>query len=322
MLVVLAVVAGGAYALFRNANQDARADTPPTIAVLAFQPADNSDEARLFANGLARSVASSLSRYDVTVIAASSSLQLTPAQKPQARSLLGADFVVDGRILSDHGKVTVSTQISDAHKNILIFSFDVQGDTSLSTALADQIATHLALSLDPSKFLDDTTRKFTATDYVLIARENASIERGQGDFQGARAASRALAERYPDDGELQASAGFAIVVSVGNLPESQRSQFMQTARADIARAVRLAPHSGLTYFARSSLLNGPMALSIQERLLRQSMQASPNFAPTYNGLGGLMLEVGRVDEGVALLQRSTQLDPLSDLVNGDAGASS
>ena len=31
-----------------------------------------------------------------------------------------------------------------------------------------------------------------------------------------------------------------------------------------------------------------------------------------------MLAVGRVDEGVALLQRSTQLDPLSDLVNGDA----
>ena len=184
VLVVLAVVAGGAYALFRNANQDARADTPPTIAVLAFQPAGTSEEARLFADGLARSVASSLSRYDVTVIAASSSLELTPSQKPKARSLLGADFIVDGRVLSENGKLTVSTQISDTRKNILVYAFDVQGESSLGTLLADRIATRLALSLDPTKFLDDGARKFTASDYVLIARENAAIERGSAGAQG------------------------------------------------------------------------------------------------------------------------------------------
>ena len=82
---MIAALAAGGYVWFRPANRDVRAATPPTIAVLAFQPADGSDNARLVANGLASSVASSLSRYDVTVIAASSSLQLTPAQKPRAR---------------------------------------------------------------------------------------------------------------------------------------------------------------------------------------------------------------------------------------------
>lgn len=319
-LFVLAVVivAAAGYAWLRYAGTAARAQTPPTIAVLAFQPADSSDNAQLLASGLARSVASSLSRYDVTVVAASSSLQLTPAQRSQAGPLLGANFIVDGRIVSDHGKLTVSTQVSDTRKNILVYSFDVQGDASLSTQVADRIATRLALSLDPSKFLDDGARKFTATDYVLIARENAAIESGTGDVQGALTTSNALAERYPDDGELQASAGIAIDQLIGALPESQRSQFMRTARADIDRGERLAPRSGLIYFGRASLLSGPMSLTEGERLMRQSMEASPNFAPTAIGLGESMLQVGRVDEGVALVQRSTQLDPLSDLVNGKA----
>ncbi len=317
VLVVLAVVAGGAYALLRNANQDARAATPPTIAVLAFQPADGSDNARLLADGLARSVASSLSRYDVTVIAASSSLQLTPAQRPQARSLLGARFIVDGRIVSDHGKLTVSTQVSDARQNILVFSFDVQGNSALSAVVADRIASKLALSIDPSKFLDDPTQKFTASDYTLIARGNEAIE--HNDYATNMRVNRQLAERFPDDGELRAGAGFATVFAAArSLPPSQKTQFLEIARADIARAEHLAPRSGLVYLAKSQLVNGPMAFAAQERLQRQSMQLSPAFAPTYNALGETMLAVGRVDEGVALLQRSIQLDPLSELVNAGA----
>lgn len=314
--VVLIAVAG--YGLLQGGNRSAQAATPPTIAVLSFQPADSSVAARMLADGLARSVASSLSRYDVTVVAASSSLQLTPAQRPQAGSLLGVNFIVDGRIVSDHGKLTVSTEISDTRKNILVYAFDVQGDDALSTHVADQIATRLALSLDPSKFLDDGARKFTATDYVLIARENAAIDQGSAGVETTLAASRALAQRYPEDGELQASAGIAITELAGALPESQRSQSLLVARADISRGERLAPHSGLIYYGKANLVNGPLSRPTQERLLRQSMQASPNFAPTAIGLGETMLEVGRVDEGVALVQRSTELDPLSDLVNGKA----
>ena len=97
-------------------------DTPPTIAVLAFQPSDNSEDARLLADGLARSVASSLSRYDVTVIAASSSLQLTPAQKTPGALAARRGLHRRRADLTDHGKLTVSTQVSDTRKNILIFS--------------------------------------------------------------------------------------------------------------------------------------------------------------------------------------------------------
>jgi DNA-binding winged helix-turn-helix (wHTH) protein/TolB-like protein len=317
MVAVVAVASAvGGYVWFDREGAKARAVRSPTIAVLAFQPADSGGDAKLLAEGLARSLASALSRYDVTVIATSSSLLLSPAQKPHAGSLLGADFVIDGRVLADHGKLTVSTQISDARKNVIVYSFDVQGDSALSGVLADRIATHLALTLDPSKFVGDASRRFTAADYVLIARENDAIDRG--DMMGAMDASRQLAERYPDDGELLADAGAPVFFAVSSLPESQRVQLLHKARADIARAAQLAPRSGLVYFARSIAVQGPMGRPLQERLLRQSMRLSPTFAPTYNALGEYMLAVGRVDEGVALLQRSIQFNPLSDLVNGDA----
>ena len=316
VLVAIVVLIVGGDLLLQKANQGARADTPPTIAVLQFQPADKSEDARRMADGLARSIASSLSRYDVTVIAASSSLQLRPAQGPQARKLLGADFIVDGRIVSDQGKLTVSTQISDTRKNILVFSFDVQGDSSLSTALADQIATHLAFSLDPAKFLDDPTQKFTASDYVLIARQTEAID--HGDDSTNMHVSNELADRYPNDGQLQAAAGFATIYAARGMPPSQKAEYIATARADIERGARLAPRSGEVHMTMGWLVNGPMALVQQERRAREAIHLSPAFAPAYNGAGDTMQNVGRVDEGVALLQRSIQLDPLSELVNAGA----
>jgi DNA-binding winged helix-turn-helix (wHTH) protein/TolB-like protein len=317
VIVIVALVAGG-FLWFRQPNGDAHAATPPTIAVLSFQPADKSEDSRLLADGLARSVASSLSRYDVTVIAASSSLQLTPDQRPQARSLLGADFIVDGRIVSDHGKLTVSTQISDTRKDILVYSFEVQGDSSLSTVVANRIATRLAFSIDPKKFIDDSTQKFTAEDYALIARQNEAID--HNDQPTNMRISRQLAERFPDDGQLQAGAGFATIFAARDMPQSQKAEYIRNARTDIERGARLAPRSGMVYMAEGSLVNGPMGLVEEERLSRQAIKLSPAFAPAYNGAGENMLAVGRVDEGVALLQRSIQLDPLSELVN--AGAAS
>jgi tetratricopeptide (TPR) repeat protein len=63
-----------------------------------------------------------------------------------------------------------------------------------------------------------------------------------------------------------------------------------------------------------------MNLVNQERLLRDAMRFNPTFAPTYNTLGREMLNVGRTDEGVALLRRSVQIDPLSAMMNGAAAA--
>lgn len=318
LALTIAIAAGGGAWLKQLIEGRGGAGKPPTIAVLAFQPAAGDENAKLFANGLATSLASTLSHYDVTVISPASSLQLTAAQKPQARALLGADFVVDGRIITDGGKLTVSTQVSDTRKNVIVYSFDIANDTGLSKDLAGRIATRLALNLDPSKFIGNPAHNFTASDYALIARANEGIE--DGDMLAVADASRRLAERYPDDGEFQASAGIPIIYAMPDMPESQRLQAAKTARTYIDRGTQLAPRSGLVNFARSQLAQGPLNLVKQERLLRDAIRFNPTHAPTFNGLGENMLTVGRTDEGVALLHRSVQLDPLSGLVNGAAAS--
>jgi DNA-binding winged helix-turn-helix (wHTH) protein/TolB-like protein len=318
LLLAVVLAAGGGAWLKQAIGGRGGAPKPPTIAVLAFQPAAGDESARLYANGLARSLASTLSQYDVTVISPSSSLQLTAAQKSRARALLGADFVIDGRIIADGPKLTVSTQVSDTRKNVIVYSFDVANDSVLSKDLAARIATHLALTLDPSRFLGNPAHDFTAADYALIARANEGID--GGDMLAVADASRRLAERYPDDGEFQATAGVPMIYAMPDMPESQRAQAARTARAYIDRGTQLAPRSGIVNFARSQLTQGPMNLVRQERLLRDAMVFNPAYAPTFNAIGEAMLDVGRTDEGVALLHRSVQLDPLSNLVNDAAAA--
>ena len=316
IVAAIAVLIIGGELLLQKAGQGARADTPPTIAVLTFQPADKSEDARLMADGLARSIASSLSRYDVTVISASSSLQLRPAQRPQARSLLGADYVVDGRVVADRGSLTVSTQIADSRKNILVYSFDVQGDSALSTQVADRIAQRLALSLDPEKFLDDSTQKFTASDYALIARQNEAID--HTDHPTNMRVSQELAERFPQDGQLQAAAGFATIFAARGMPQSQKAEYVATARADIERAARLAPRSGMVSMTLGALVNGPMALVEQERLGRQAIRLSPAFAPAYNGSARACCRSVGWTRGSPCRSGRSELDPLLELVNGGA----
>jgi DNA-binding winged helix-turn-helix (wHTH) protein/TolB-like protein len=284
----------------------------PRIGVLAFQPADDGESARLIANGLTADIASALSKYDVTVVAPSSSLQIPPDLKAKAGALLGADFVIDGRVSGTKGKMTVHSQISDTRKNILIYAFDTPQEADLGGDVAKQIASHLTLALNPTKLSTTLGRKTTPEDYALMARANEAIEKL--DAITWTDLTHQLAARHPDDGELQANAGFSTLYALPNLPESERAGALRSARALIQRGEDLNPNSGSVLTAKELLIDHePMQMPEQERLLRRAIEYSPSLPQAYDGLGDLMGNVGRVDESIKFFQRSMQLNPLSSL---------
>ena len=309
--LVLALAIGGYVFLGRSKPRTA-ASGLPSIAVLAFLPADAGDPSKALADRLTTSVADSLSHYNLTVVRATPPLSPSLDSKTRASVSLGADFLVDGHVVEKDGKLSVTTELIDAHSNVVVYSFDTPQPTEGKADIADEIASHVALSMDPSKFTNDLGGKLTAADYTFIARGNDAIDRG--DATDSLDQARQLAGRHPDDADLQSAVAFAALFAVQTLPSDQKPPLLQLAHQSVQRASQISPNSPMLYLAKSLMVIGPMSLVRQEQLLRTAMRLNPSLHVTYNTLGELMLHVGRTDEGLGLIRRSIQLDPMSEVV--------
>jgi DNA-binding winged helix-turn-helix (wHTH) protein len=282
-----------------------RAVKTPSIAVVGFEAPGGGADAKALAATLTSQVTDALSRYEVTVIGSPAGQGDGPSSAP------GADFVVRGRVVERDHRLSVTTDLSDPHDNVLVYSFDTaqpggKGD------LAGEIANHVALSLDPTKLSNDLSGKLTSLDYTLVARANDGIDRW--DMPYVLDQAQKLALRHPQDGDLHAAVAISAVYAAQSGPPSQQPQLLQLARRIMGEAQQLSPHSGMLVFAKSMLVNGPMAYAQQEQLMRKSISLSPSFHVTYNGLGEMLLMVGRESEGASLIQRSVELDPMSGVV--------
>jgi DNA-binding winged helix-turn-helix (wHTH) protein len=275
----------------------------PAIAVLGFQAADGSAEEKTLAASLQGRVADALSRYNVTVI----SVPLSS----------GADFTVEGRIAQRRGRLWVTTDLNDPRSRILVYSLDTVLPDDPNGDVASAIANHLALSLDPSRLSNGLRGKMTPADYTLTARINDAIERH--DAPETLDQTRKLADRHPENGDLLAAMAIGAINEAlqgqheddkDRAPSSQKPELVRLARESIVRAERLTHDSGWLSGVKGMLVNGPMGYAEKERLWRRALNLNPNFALNFSGLGGLMLTVGRTDEGAALLKRSMQVDPM------------
>jgi DNA-binding winged helix-turn-helix (wHTH) protein/tetratricopeptide (TPR) repeat protein len=274
----------------------------PTIAILGFQPAGAGAREKDLAAALPQRVADALSRYNITVIAGSGA---------------GADFTVEGRVADRDGRLHVTADLSDPHSHVLVYSFDTPVPDDPRGDVASEVAGHVALSLDPSKLSSTLGGKLTAADYVLIARITEAIDRP--DWLACLDQLRKLAVRHPEDGELQASLAVpAIYAAEQEAPPDQRPRLVQIAHESVGRAERLNPNSAILYYAKALLVNGPLSYPEQERRARKSLNLNPDYHVAYNQLGELMLMVGRTEEGVGLVKRSVQLDPMSIIVVSSA----
>lgn len=306
-LAAVAALTLGGVAAWRFGVRPAQAPAAfPTVEVTSFQSADDQPASRAYAATLTGEVSDAASRYNLVVF--------KPAQ---AEASTGADFLVGGRIVRKGAERTITSDLVDAHNGVVVYSFDTPAPANSKVDAAAEIAGRIAHALDPSKLTNDLAGKLSPADYTLVARANEAIDRW--DIVDALAQNRALAQRHPDDGDLQASTAISAIFAAQTAPRADRGALIALARRSVAQAERLNPSSALLCNARQLLLGGPLSYAAQERELRRAVQLDPNLHVTFNALGELMLLVGRTHEGIGLITRSIQLDPMSEVVVATGG---
>ncbi|HWD67762.1 MAG TPA: winged helix-turn-helix domain-containing protein, partial [Caulobacteraceae bacterium] len=306
---VAAVIGLAAWWFGVRPNESSRPISYPTIAVTPFQAADGSQTAKTYAASLTGEVSDAVSRYNLVVIKPAFG---QPGAQANATSASGADFLVTGRVLRRGDATTITSDLVDAHRGVVVYSFDVPLPSNPKVDVAAEIAARIARSLDPTKLTTDMTGKLTPSEYTLVARANDAIDRW--DLPDVMDQMKALAVRHPDDGDLRATIAICAIYQAQAAPPADRPALIQFGRESMAKAAILRPDSPLLHIARQMLLLGPLSWAAQERELRRAIQVDPNLHVTFNSLGGILMSVGRTHEGVALVTRSIELDPMSEVV--------
>lgn len=305
LAVILAVVlaAAGWWVVRRPASP--AAPHRPSIGMGGFTAARGDPAEAALAAAMNAEVPEALSRYDVTVIGP------RPGAGPDPAAA-APDFIVRGRVAASAEGFTVTTDLADRRSNILVYSFDTLQPRGAAADVSAAIASHVALSLDPSKLTSGLDGKLTPADYTIVARFNDAADRW--DPPAILDQTQKLAERYPRNSDLQGSVAMGAVYAAQAAPRSEKARYLDLARRSIRRSEQLSPNSAVTALAKGLLTNGPMSYAAQERLARRALQLDPGQHVAYNGLGEVMLLVGRTREGIALVKRSVQLDPMSHVV--------
>ncbi len=328
---VLAAIAIAAVALRsrvhgpREEDSGNPASTPgPSIAVLPFADLSPGKDQEYFADGLAEEILNALTRVDgLKVIGRTSSFSFK-GKKDDLRAIgrkLGASTVLEGSVRRDGARIRVTARLlkaedgqrvwSEAYERELGGVFAVQDE--IAKAVVESLKANLAPASGPALRARRTGSPEAHNQYLLglhFAR--------QGSRDGFRRAEEAFRKAIAlDPGYALAHVGLASAL-VGrynagdseSAAETERMQKQSLAAAE--RAVQLAPDLAQAYQARGMTRRRFLwDWAAAQQDLDRALALDRNNSEALWNHGFQLAMLGRLPEGIASLERATQVEPLS-----------
>lgn len=322
-LLVIALAAGivARISLREHKSQPANAlsgSSARTVAVLPFESMSPDTSDAYLARGLPEMVLNRLSRVNgLAVIARNSSFALVTAEidSREIGRRLNSDFLVNGSVQRKADRLRVAVQLVDAAAGTQVWSasFDraLSDIFSLEDEIADQVAGALSARLGGLGAPADTRQRSANLEaYLAYLRGRALL--GRFSVAESEAAVPYFEKAIALDPNF--APAYASLYEARLQLASQRHEDLapvrQRYRPLIDQALAIDPNSGAAYFARA--MWGGASLEARNADFLRGMALDPS-----NGRGltayaeFLDSDMGRPQEGVSILQRALQIDPMS-----------
>ncbi len=317
-----------AFALGAAATSSPSTDTaPPTtrpasVAVLPFLNLSADPENEFFTDGITEDIIAHLSKIRSLKVISRVSVM---AFKTRERSLqdiaraLGAATILDGSVRRAGQRVRIVAQLvdpaDDRHLWVETYDRELTDIFAIQTDVALQIAAALRAELsadERTRIHKPPTHNLQAYQLYLQGRHHSNRYSGEGWSQAIRYFEQAIAA---DPGLAMAYVGLARVYAEsptdGTLPLKPEIAF---ARAKEAVAKALAIDGGL---GEAHGIVGLLRFVCDfdwagaEREFEIALSLSPGSADIYDHYGWMCSSVGRFDDGLRLLERARELDPIA-----------
>jgi TolB-like protein/DNA-binding winged helix-turn-helix (wHTH) protein/Tfp pilus assembly protein PilF len=301
------------------------------IAVLPFKNLTGDSAQDYFSDGLTEEMIAQLRRLNpdrLGVIASSSVVrfQRQGAGLDKIQKELGVEYVVEGTVRRDAGRVRVTTQLVQSKDQSTVWSREY--DRSLGNLLvlqgeiAQQLSGELLSTFEPRKHLATpatlSPESFQAYDLYLKGRYfwNKRTPQGFGRalecFQQSIAKDPAYARSYAGLADTYALMGSYYIVPVDSIKLKAREAARRATQLDDNLA---EGHTSLAVIAQ----NVDWDWQTAEKEYRRAIELDPNYATAHHWYAEELSLVGRFDEALTEIERARQLDPMSLIIAADRG---
>jgi TolB-like protein/class 3 adenylate cyclase len=306
---LLIVIAGGTWWLV-NANRPAEVATkapavtatnapPPvdsrhlSIVVLPFANLSNDPAQDYFADGITENLTTDLSHLSGAFVIARNTAFTFKGKNVDAREIgkeLGVRYVLEGSVQRDSGRMRVNVQLIDAGTGNHLWADRFDKPAADLFAMQDEIVARLANQLGT---------ELTA----------AEARRGQ---QAGNPDSRDL--------YFQGMEWFNRGVNLENMDQA-RGFFERALALDPRNVDALLGEGRVDYEVGAAFLSDDRAarLASAEATIVKVLSLRPNDALAHEIMGGILIQTGRADRGLAELERALALDRNLAAAHGDIG---
>jgi TolB-like protein len=333
-LLAVSVLAIGAYGAWRAhfaASMTAvRVEAPPasalpahTVAVLPFENLSAEPSDGFLATGIAESVLHHLAAVkSLSVIARTSSFTFQ-GRDVDARDIgrkLNARYLVEGSVQRAGDRLRVTAQLLDASSGRDLWSLRLErhmGDIfEVQDEISGKVADALAVSIEgsPSNASARNTPKLDAYLAYIEGRSLLSTFKSADAKAGIERLRRAT-EIDPTFAAAYAEEAYGLRLLWGLLhPDGDvDTETEKQAASLVDKALSIDPELGEAWveraFGREQTIEGFDATIDAD--FRKGLTFAPNYAQGYELYGEWLHNTGHTDDGLAMVERARQLDPLA-----------
>lgn len=330
LAVVLAVCLTAYFGWHRA---QARHDAPGGRLMLAVMPFENltGDPSQdYFSDGLTEEMISQLGNLDpqhLGVTARTSVMYYKGRPEPleQIARELGVQYVLEGSVRRDSGKVRITAQLIQMKDQSHLWAreydrelsslLDVQSE--ISRQVADEIQLALGNSGASGPVQPTPPKVYEAYDLYLRGRYFWN-KRSAQDLQQALEYFQQAIDKDPSYARAYAGLADSYALLSGYRSGVVPQVIMPKARAAAVRAIELdersaEAHTALAVVAQNYDWDWPTA----EKEYRRAIQLDPNYATAHHWYGEYLGMQGRFEEAFRELEHARQLDPLSLIIASD-----
>jgi TolB-like protein len=309
------VGAAGTAALYLGAKPHPKAD--PLVAVLPFDNLSPDPQLGYFADGLAEDILNALIRGGgVRVTSRTSSFTFRGAAKAKAAVALKADYLLDGSVLREGGRLRVNAQLTDVAARQTLWSETYDRDIAQGLQIEDEVAGRVAQALKVRFEAQPAARRIdpAAFDLYLRGREATglhnpdSLRTGNELLRSAVALAPDFAPAWFELARNSWRSGF-----LAPLPEQARDY--QLGRQAAERALALDPRNGAALGVINQMIPVFGHWREVDAGLVKGLKLSPNDPNLLVWRSNFLQQTGRIRTAVDFARRAQALDPFDSFPN-------
>lgn len=326
--IAASLVAGNVYGLKDWLFGSAKSHSFRSLAVLPLENLSGDPKQDYFADGMTEELITQVSKFgNLKVISRTSVMQYKGSKKslPRIAAELHVDAVVEGAVQLMDNRVRITAQLVDGATDEHIWADRYDRELSnvllLQSEVAGDIAKQIDLELTPQQQfrLKKSAHPVNPEAYqsYLLGRYYWNMRTGEGLAKAGQYFADAIQK---DPNFALAYSGqadyFAYLTVLGGPEIMKPIDAMSRARTAAAKALQLDDSLAEAHASMGNILhNYDWNWAAAEGEYKRAIELNPNYAMAHHLYAHLLIETGRVQEGLAEAQRALELDPYSPFVN-------